>query len=99
MQRLAGQQSQPPTSPKSSHTPSIRSALLVYLLWAESFHWNSIDISTDGIDICDWEVHPSLTEDLLPVPDDRLVFSCWDFAGQEVREAEKRGQECTNMIW
>lgn len=44
----------------------------------------NMNISTDGIDICDWEVDPKYTEESLPAPDDRLVFSCWDFAGQEV---------------
>eukprot|EP00026_Physarum_polycephalum_P000314 Phypoly_transcript_00314.p1 GENE.Phypoly_transcript_00314~~Phypoly_transcript_00314.p1 ORF type:complete len:1738 (-),score=158.13 Phypoly_transcript_00314:23-5236(-) len=42
------------------------------------------NISTDGIDISDWTVNQALTQDLLPLEDDRLVFSCWDFAGQEV---------------
>lgn len=51
------------------------------------------DISTDGIDIAEWEVHPTLTSDVLPMPDDRLKFNCWDFAGQEVIIIQKRKED------
>lgn len=79
MQRLAGNNATQGTVSKGNLGPSINNHR-----WIFNHLWTYIDISTDGIDICEWKVPKELTEELLPGDEDYLQFNCWDFAGQEV---------------
>ena len=61
--------------------------VIIIIIYCSNAFTSTLDISTDGIDINDWIVNPALTQELLPLEEDRLIFSCWDFAGQEVNFA------------
>ena len=56
-----------------------------------------VSMSTDGIDICEWEMKINVKDQHQRTKQIPLIFSIWDFAGQGLNKKQSK-EECVNKI-